>query len=49
MMCSFARFEVHPMFQRVAQEICELESANADEDEDVPIVGPKQKALECIN
>ncbi|OJJ52854.1 hypothetical protein ASPSYDRAFT_73415 [Aspergillus sydowii CBS 593.65] len=51
MICYFARFKVHPMFQRIAQEICELESADADEDEDedVPIVGPKQKALECIN
>ncbi len=49
MVCYFAKFEVYPMFQRIAQEIAEVESADADEDEDVDIVGPKENALECID
>lgn len=48
MMCCFARFKLQPMFKGVAQEKSAVGSEDEDNDEDVPIVGAKQKALEWI-
>lgn len=45
MMCHFARFRLQPMFKRLAQEKCEMKSEDKDNNEDVPIVGVKPKAL----